>query len=189
MFLNQVKGLSELLKTNLDKGINEDDSDLLKRRNAFGSNTYPRKKGRSFWVNFYLCFYFSFYFFSFFASPLVIFCSFFFLEICSYFVLILKYLIFSFVLWMRYPLLLLSCTQRFVWEACQDLTLMILMVAAVASLALGIKTEVSFFVYGWLGYVFIFTSRCCWVMVIMLLLFRVKISVYQLLMNFFIVLH
>ncbi|KAE8673598.1 Calcium-transporting ATPase 8, plasma membrane-type [Hibiscus syriacus] len=74
-----VHGLSESLKTNLEKGIPGDDSDLLKRRNAFGSNTYPRKKGRSFW--------------------------------------------------------------RFVWEACQDLTLMILMVAAVASLALGIKTE------------------------------------------------
>ncbi|KAK8630287.1 hypothetical protein V6N13_079085 [Hibiscus sabdariffa] len=74
-----VHGLSESLKTNLEKGIPGDDSDLQKRRNAFGSNTYPRKKGRSFW--------------------------------------------------------------RFVWEACQDLTLMILVVAAVASLALGIKTE------------------------------------------------
>ncbi|KAE8660295.1 Calcium-transporting ATPase 8, plasma membrane-type [Hibiscus syriacus] len=74
-----VNGLAESLKTNLEKGIPGDDSDLLKRRNAFGSNTYPQKKGRSFW--------------------------------------------------------------RFVWEACQDLTLMILVVAAVASLALGIKTE------------------------------------------------
>lgn len=34
----------------------------------------------------------------------------------------------------------------FLWEAWQDLTLIILMIAAVASLALGIKTEVSF---GW----------------------------------------
>ncbi|KAK2646232.1 hypothetical protein Ddye_021427 [Dipteronia dyeriana] len=74
-----VKGLSDLLKTNLDKGISGDDADLLKRRNAFGSNTYPQKKGRSFWM--------------------------------------------------------------FLWEAWQDLTLIILMVAAVASLALGIKTE------------------------------------------------
>ncbi|GLU10550.1 hypothetical protein SLE2022_273430 [Rubroshorea leprosula] len=74
-----VKGLSGVLKTNLDKGINGDEADLLNRRNVFGSNTYPRKKGRSFW--------------------------------------------------------------RFVWEACQDLTLVILMVAAAASLALGIKTE------------------------------------------------
>ncbi|TYH56513.1 hypothetical protein ES332_D08G024700v1 [Gossypium tomentosum] len=74
-----VNGLAESLKTNLEKGIPGDDSGLLKRRNAFGSNTYPRKKGRSFW--------------------------------------------------------------RFVWEACQDLTLMILVIAAVASLALGIKTE------------------------------------------------
>ncbi|GAV59710.1 E1-E2_ATPase domain-containing protein/Cation_ATPase_C domain-containing protein/Cation_ATPase_N domain-containing protein/Hydrolase domain-containing protein/CaATP_NAI domain-containing protein [Cephalotus follicularis] len=74
-----VKGLAEILKTNLDRGIYGDDSDLLKRRNAFGSNTYPRKKGRSFW--------------------------------------------------------------RFLWEAWQDLTLIILIIAAVASLALGIKTE------------------------------------------------
>lgn len=74
-----VKGLSDLLKTNLEKGINGDDDDLMKRRNVFGSNTYPQKKGRSFWI--------------------------------------------------------------FLWEAWQDLTLIILMVAAVVSLALGIKTE------------------------------------------------
>ncbi|KAM0933755.1 putative P-type Ca(2+) transporter [Dioscorea sansibarensis] len=74
-----VKGLSNLLKTNLDKGISGDDSDLLRRRNAFGANTYPRKKGRSFWV--------------------------------------------------------------FLWESWQDLTLVILMIAAVISLVLGIKTE------------------------------------------------
>ncbi|XP_030953227.1 calcium-transporting ATPase 10, plasma membrane-type-like isoform X2 [Quercus lobata] len=74
-----VKGLSELLKTNLEKGIKGDDADLLKRKNAFGSNTYPKKKGRSFWM--------------------------------------------------------------FLWEAWQDLTLIILIVAAVASLALGIKSE------------------------------------------------
>ncbi|KAG4909819.1 hypothetical protein JHK87_055935 [Glycine soja] len=29
------------------KGIHGDDADLLKQRNAFGSNNYPRKKGRS----------------------------------------------------------------------------------------------------------------------------------------------
>ncbi|KAH9805642.1 calcium-transporting ATPase 8 plasma membrane-type [Citrus sinensis] len=74
-----VKGLSDMLKTNLEKGIPADDVDLLKRRSAFGSNTYPRKKGRSFWM--------------------------------------------------------------FLWEAWQDLTLIILMIAAAASLALGIKTE------------------------------------------------
>ncbi|KAK1322986.1 Calcium-transporting ATPase 9, plasma membrane-type [Acorus calamus] len=74
-----VKGLSNLVKTNLEKGINEDDGDILGRRNAFGANQYPRKKGRSFW--------------------------------------------------------------RFLWEAWQDLTLIILMVAAAVSLVLGIKTE------------------------------------------------
>jgi len=74
-----VKGLAEKLKTNPDKGIHEDDSDILDRKNVFGSNTYPRKKGRSFW--------------------------------------------------------------RFMLDACRDTTLIILMVAAAASLALGIKTE------------------------------------------------
>lgn len=34
--------------------------------------------------------------------------------------------------------------QRFLLDACRDTTLIILMVAAAASLALGIKTEVSF---------------------------------------------
>ncbi|XP_021815956.1 calcium-transporting ATPase 8, plasma membrane-type-like [Prunus avium] len=74
-----VKGLGDLLKTNLDKGIHGDDADLLKRKNAFGTNTYPIKRARSFWT--------------------------------------------------------------FLWEAWQDLTLIILMVAAVASLLLGIKTQ------------------------------------------------
>ncbi|KAK5793236.1 calcium-transporting ATPase 9, plasma membrane-type-like [Gossypium arboreum] len=74
-----VKGLSGLLRTNLEKGIDEDEADLLNRRNVFGSNTYPRKKGRSFWM--------------------------------------------------------------FLWEAWQDLTLIILIIAAAVSLGLGIKTE------------------------------------------------
>ncbi|XP_059637474.1 calcium-transporting ATPase 10, plasma membrane-type-like [Cornus florida] len=74
-----VKGLADMLKTNLEKGIPGDDDDILERKNLFGSNTYPRKKGRSFW--------------------------------------------------------------RFIWEACRDTTLIILMVAAAASLGLGIKTE------------------------------------------------
>ncbi|XP_061361514.1 calcium-transporting ATPase 8, plasma membrane-type-like [Gastrolobium bilobum] len=74
-----VKGLSHSLKTNLEKGIRGDDADLVKRRNAFGSNNYPRKKGRT--------------------------------------------------------------LLMFMWDACKDLTLIILMVAAMASLALGIKSE------------------------------------------------
>ncbi|CAJ1941743.1 unnamed protein product [Sphenostylis stenocarpa] len=74
-----VVGLSNLLKTNLEKGIRRDDADLVKRRTAFGSNNYPRKSGRS--------------------------------------------------------------LLMFMWDACKDLTLIILMVAAMASLALGIKSE------------------------------------------------
>ncbi|KAL8151668.1 hypothetical protein V2J09_021476 [Rumex salicifolius] len=72
-------GLAQRLKTNPEKGIPGDDDDILTRKNIYGSNTYPQKKGRSFW--------------------------------------------------------------RFLWEAWQDLTLIILMVAAAASLALGIKSE------------------------------------------------
>ncbi|VFQ68985.1 unnamed protein product [Cuscuta campestris] len=74
-----VKGLAEKLKTNLDTGIIGDEDEISKRSSIFGSNTYPTKKGRSFW--------------------------------------------------------------RFLWEAWQDLTLIILIIAAVASLGLGIKTE------------------------------------------------
>ncbi|XP_031484365.1 calcium-transporting ATPase 5, plasma membrane-type-like [Nymphaea colorata] len=74
-----VEGLANLLKANLDKGIPGDDNELLIRRQAFGENTYPKKKGRSFFV--------------------------------------------------------------FLWEACQDTTLIILMIAAALSLGLGIKTE------------------------------------------------
>ncbi|GLU10548.1 hypothetical protein SLE2022_273420 [Rubroshorea leprosula] len=36
-----VNGLFGMLKTNLDKGVNGDDADLLSQRNLFGSNTYP----------------------------------------------------------------------------------------------------------------------------------------------------
>ncbi|KAL8505286.1 hypothetical protein ACS0TY_016499 [Phlomoides rotata] len=74
-----VKGLAEKLNLNLEKGVSGDQNDLENRKTAFGSNTYPRKEGRSFW--------------------------------------------------------------RFVWDSCRDTTLIILMVAAAASLALGIKTE------------------------------------------------
>uniref|UniRef100_A0A6M2F9D3 Calcium-transporting ATPase n=1 Tax=Populus davidiana TaxID=266767 RepID=A0A6M2F9D3_9ROSI len=74
-----AQGLSNMLKTNLVTGITGDEDDLIKRRNAFGTNRYPQKKGRSF--------------------------------------------------------------LRFLWEAWQDLTLIILIVAAIASLGLGIKTE------------------------------------------------
>ncbi|CAL9769376.1 unnamed protein product [Musa acuminata subsp. burmannicoides] len=74
-----VKGLSHMLKSNIERGIIGDESELLHRRIIFGANTYPQKKGRNFLV--------------------------------------------------------------FLWEACQDLTLIILMVAAVISLVLGIKTE------------------------------------------------
>ncbi|XP_031385957.1 calcium-transporting ATPase 9, plasma membrane-type-like [Punica granatum] len=74
-----VRGISDLLKTNVETGISGDEADIAKRRIAFGSNTYPRKKGKGF--------------------------------------------------------------LRFLWDAVQDLTLIILIVAAAASLALGIKTE------------------------------------------------
>lgn len=74
-----VKGVAGKLKTDIEKGIVGNEGDLLKRSSEFGSNTYPQKKGRSFW--------------------------------------------------------------RFLWEASGDTTLIILMVAAAASLALGIKTE------------------------------------------------
>jgi Ca2+-transporting ATPase len=45
-----ISGVANMLKTDTEKGIGGDDADLMARRNAFGSNTYPRKKGRSFLV-------------------------------------------------------------------------------------------------------------------------------------------
>ncbi|GAB2218303.1 hypothetical protein Drorol1_Dr00001523 [Drosera rotundifolia] len=77
--LGGVAGLSEKLKTDTEKGIQGNGDDILRRRDVFGSNTYPWKKPRSFWT--------------------------------------------------------------FLWEAWQDLTLIILIIAAVASLALGMKSE------------------------------------------------
>ncbi|KAM3267793.1 calcium-transporting ATPase 9, plasma membrane-type [Capsicum chacoense] len=74
-----AKGLSEKLKTDIDSGIADDDVELSKRKNVFGANTYPMRKGRSY--------------------------------------------------------------LRFLWEAWQDLTLIILIIAAVVSLALGIHIE------------------------------------------------
>ncbi|GMH16066.1 hypothetical protein Nepgr_017907 [Nepenthes gracilis] len=74
-----VEGLAGLLKSNLEMGVSGDTTDLINRRNEFGSNTYPHKKGKGF--------------------------------------------------------------LTFLWEAWQDLTLIILIIAAIASLVLGIKTE------------------------------------------------
>lgn len=94
-----------MLKTSLEKGIPEDEDEVLKRQNGFGANTYPRKKGRSFFVRDLNCYGYCFLFVFVFNGSLLL--------------------------------------QMFLWEAWQDLTLIILIVAAVASLALGIKSEVS----------------------------------------------
>ncbi|KAI3900110.1 hypothetical protein MKW98_001010 [Papaver atlanticum] len=48
-----VNGLSEMLKTDANKGITGDDDDILSRKNIFWSNTYPQKKARTFWS--FLC--------------------------------------------------------------------------------------------------------------------------------------
>lgn len=77
--LGGVKGVADALKTNLEKGIHGDNADLLKRKSAFGSNTYPPKRGKSLWI--------------------------------------------------------------FLGEACQDPTLIMLMIAAVVSIGLGMKTD------------------------------------------------
>lgn len=56
-FLGQVKGLAEKLKTNLENGVPGEETDFINRKKAFGSNTYPRKKGKSFWVGLYIYFF------------------------------------------------------------------------------------------------------------------------------------
>ncbi|KAL9160502.1 hypothetical protein ABFS82_08G204500 [Erythranthe guttata] len=39
-----VKGLAEMIKTDVETGIYGDENELSRRKNAFGSNTYPVKK-------------------------------------------------------------------------------------------------------------------------------------------------
>ncbi|EYU26420.1 hypothetical protein MIMGU_mgv1a024499mg [Erythranthe guttata] len=43
-----VKGWAEMIKTDVETGIYGDENELSRRKNVFGSNTYPVKKGRSF---------------------------------------------------------------------------------------------------------------------------------------------
>ncbi|KAF8114004.1 LOW QUALITY PROTEIN: hypothetical protein N665_0043s0074 [Sinapis alba] len=45
-----VSGLSRLLHTDLEKGICGSHEDILRRREVFGSNTYPLKKEGNFWM-------------------------------------------------------------------------------------------------------------------------------------------
>lgn len=40
-----------MLETDIEKGISGDESDVSNRKAAFGSNTYPRKKGKNFLVS------------------------------------------------------------------------------------------------------------------------------------------
>ncbi|KAG7537704.1 P-type ATPase subfamily IIB [Arabidopsis suecica] len=46
---NGVHGLSSLLKTDLKVGIDRCDDEIQHRRLTFGSNTYPCRKGKTFW--------------------------------------------------------------------------------------------------------------------------------------------
>lgn len=116
LLIVQVKGISGLLRTNFETGISGDDHEFAQRRDVFGSNTYPLKKGRTFWVKF--C-------------------------IECYLLLIhlgeLKKLYSN----LSYNVVAFNIVQMFLWDAWQDTTLIILIVAAIASLGLGIKTEVT----------------------------------------------
>ncbi|CAA7054003.1 unnamed protein product [Microthlaspi erraticum] len=46
---NGVRELSTRLKTDLEKGIDRRDDEILQRREAFGSNIYPCQSGKRFW--------------------------------------------------------------------------------------------------------------------------------------------
>ncbi|KAI5070304.1 hypothetical protein GOP47_0014647 [Adiantum capillus-veneris] len=48
--LGGVKGITHLLKTSAEKGINDDVLELEERRKGFGINDYPRQPAKSFWV-------------------------------------------------------------------------------------------------------------------------------------------
>lgn len=43
-----------MLRTDVETGISGDDNEFAERRDVFGSNTYPIKKGKTFWVIFFL---------------------------------------------------------------------------------------------------------------------------------------
>jgi hypothetical protein len=43
--LVQISGVAAILNIDTEKEISGDDSDLMVRQNAFGSNTYTRKEG------------------------------------------------------------------------------------------------------------------------------------------------
>lgn len=77
--LGGATGLAQKLKTSPHEGLQMDENDVARRREVFGTNTYPEKPPKRFWV--------------------------------------------------------------FVWEAMQDLTLVILAVCAVVSLIIGVITE------------------------------------------------
>lgn len=77
--LGGVTGLAQKLKTSPKQGLQMDENDLNRRRDVFGTNTYPEKPPKGFWT--------------------------------------------------------------FVWEAMQDLTLIILAVCAIVSLIIGVITE------------------------------------------------
>ena len=77
--LGGVMGVAQKLKTSPKEGLQMDEDDLKRRRDAFGTNTYPEKPPKGFWT--------------------------------------------------------------FVWEAMQDLTLIILAVCAIVSLVIGVITE------------------------------------------------
>jgi Ca2+-transporting ATPase len=78
--LGGVKGVAKALNTNLEEGVEDSPEELQKRKDAYGDNTYPRKRPKGF--------------------------------------------------------------LTFLWEACHDTTLIILMVAAVVSLAVSMPTDV-----------------------------------------------
>ena len=77
--LGGVEGLANSLQTDLEKGLDENEEQMQKRRDSYGANTYPKKTTKGFW--------------------------------------------------------------SFVWDACKDTALIILMVCAVVSLATGMWTD------------------------------------------------
>lgn len=48
--LNGVEGVARMLETNLDKGVEDETEEIENRKQAYGSNTYPRKPRKGFFV-------------------------------------------------------------------------------------------------------------------------------------------
>ena len=47
----QVQGLAGKLGVDLEEGVKDGPEEIQKRKEAYGANTYPKKKAKGIWVS------------------------------------------------------------------------------------------------------------------------------------------